>query len=177
MRSLASMTPSSSSSSSFSSAPPNVVTIKRQPPNPSRPNLIRLVALLIDDDDEEKEVAHCVVWEKKRTKRNDDATKKTTATKKALFVSSLAVDEKFRRRGIASQLLDEVERLVKESEDSDLDSVELTVNGWNASAIALYEKRGFEALEEEDGDAVRKMIELAKDPQRLVQKRMAMDVR
>jgi len=32
-------------------------------------------------------------------------------------------------------------------------------------------------LEEEDGDAVRKMIELAKDPQRLVQKRMAMDVR
>ena len=176
MRSLASMTPSSSSSS-FSSAPPNVVTIKRQPPNPSRPNLIRLVALLTDDDDEEKEVAHCVVWEKKRTKRNDDATKKTTATKKALFVSSLAVDEKFRRRGIASQLLDEVERLVKESEDSDLDSVELTVNGWNASAIALYEKRGFEALEEEDGDAVRKMIELAKDPQRLVQKRMAMDVR
>jgi ribosomal protein S18 acetylase RimI-like enzyme len=174
MRSLASMTPSSSSSSS---APPNVVTIKRQPPNPSRPNLIRLVALLNDDDDGEKEVAHCVVWEKKRTKRNDDATKKTTATKKALFVSSLAVDEKFRRRGIASQLLDEVERLVKESEDSDLDSVELTVNGWNASAIALYEKRGFEALEEEDGDAVRKMIELAKDPQRLVQKRMAMDVR
>jgi ribosomal protein S18 acetylase RimI-like enzyme len=168
------MTPSSSSSSS---APPNVVTIKRQPPNPSRPNLIRLVALLNDDDDGEKEVAHCVVWEKKRTKRNDDATKKTTATKKALFVSSLAVDEKFRRRGIASQLLDEVERLVKESEDSDLDSVELTVNGWNASAIALYEKRGFEALEEEDGDAVRKMIELAKDPQRLVQKRMAMDVR
>jgi ribosomal protein S18 acetylase RimI-like enzyme len=168
------MTPSSSSSSS---APPNVVTIKRQPPNPSRPNLIRLVALLNDDDDGEKEVAHCVVWEKKRTKRNDDATKKTTATKKALFVSSLAVDEKFRRRGIASQLLDEVERLVKESEDSDLDSVELTVNGWNASAIALYEKRGFEALEEKDGDAVSKMIELAKDPQRLVQKRMAMDVR
>jgi len=167
------MTPSSSSSSS---TPPNVVTIKRQPPNPSRPNLVRLVALL-NDDDGEKEVAHCVVWEKKRTKRNDDATKKTTATKKALFVSSLAVDEKFRRRGIASQLLDEVERLVKESEDSDLDSVELTVNGWNASAIALYEKRGFEALEEEDGDAVRKMIELAKDPQRLVQKRMAMDVR
>ena len=168
------MTPSSSSSSS--STPPNVVTIKRQPPNPSRPNLVRLVALL-NDDDGEKEVAHCVVWEKKRTKRNDDATKKTTATKKALFVSSLAVDEKFRRRGIASQLLDEVERLVKESEDSDLDSVELTVNSWNASAIALYEKRGFEALEEEDGDAVRKMIELAKDPQRLVQKRMAMDVR
>ena len=167
------MTPSSSSSSSTL---PNVVTIKRQPPNPSRPNLVRLVALL-NDDDGEKEVAHCVVWEKKRTKRNDDATKKTTATKKALFVSSLAVDEKFRRRGIASQLLDEVERLVKESEDSDLDSVELTVNGWNASAIALYEKRGFEALEEEDGDAVRKMIELAKDPQRLVQKRMAMDVR
>ena len=87
------------------------------------------------------------------------------------------MDEKFRRRGIASQLLDEVERLVKESEDSDLDSVELTVNGWNASAIALYEKRGFEALEEEDGDPVSKMIELAKDPQRLVQKRMAMDVR
>jgi ribosomal protein S18 acetylase RimI-like enzyme len=170
------MTPSSSSYPSSSSSPPNIVTIKRQPPNPSRPNLVRLVALLKDDDGE-KEVAHCVVWEKKRTKRNDDATKKTTATKKALFVSSLAVDEKFRRRGIASQLLDEVERLVKESEDSDLDSVELTVNGWNASAIALYEKRGFEALEEKDGDAVSKMIELAKDPQRLVQKRMAMDVR
>ena len=168
------MTPSSSSYPSSSSSPPNIVTIKRQPPNPSRPNLVRLVALL---NDGKKEVAHCVVWEKKRTKRNDDATKKTNATKKALYVSSLAVDETFRRRGIASQLLDEVERLVKESEDSDLDSVELTVNGWNASAIALYEKRGFEALEEEDGDPVSKMIELAKDPQRLVQKRMAMDVR
>ena len=94
-------------------------------------------------------------------------------TGKTLFVSSLEVNEKFRRRGIASKLLDEVERLVKESDA--LETVELTVNAWNANAIALYEKRGFRALEEAEGDAV-KMIELAKDPLKMVQKRMTMDV-
>lgn len=95
-------------------------------------------------------------------------------TGKTLFVSSLEVSEKFRRRGIASKLLDEVERLVKESDA--LETVELTVNTWNANAIALYEKRGFRALEEAEGDVVKKMIELAKDPLKMVQKRMTMDV-
>ena len=151
------------SSSSSSSPVPAMVTIKREPPNKSRPNLTRLVAFFPREEEEDKdeEVARCVVWRKKQTG-------------KTLFVSSLEVSEKFRRRGIASKLLDEVERLVKESDA--LETVELTVNTWNANAIALYEKRGFRALEEAEGDVVKKMIELAKDPLKMVQKRMTMDV-
>ena len=157
------ITASSTSSPSSSSSPvPAMVTIKREPPNASRPNLTRLVAFFPrEEEEEEEEVARCVVWRKKQTG-------------KTLFVSSLQVSEKFRRRGIASKLLDEVERLVKESDA--LETVELTVNMWNANAIALYEKRGFKALEEADGDVVKKMIELAKDPLKMVQKRMTMDV-
>ena len=149
------------SSSSSSSPVPAMVTIKREPPNKSRPNLTRLVAFFPREEDKDEEVARCVVWRKKKTG-------------KTLFVSSLEVNEKFRRRGIASKLLDEVERLVKESDA--LETVELTVNAWNANAIALYEKRGFKALEEAEGDVVKKMIELAKDPLKMVQKRMTMDV-
>ena len=151
------------SSSSSSSPVPAMVTIKREPPNKSRPNLTRLVAFFPREEEEDKdeEVARCVVWRKKKTG-------------KTLFVSRLEVSEKFRRRGIASKLLDEVERLVKESDA--LETVELTVNAWNANAIALYEKRGFKALEEAEGDVVKKMIELAKDPLKMVQKRMTMDV-
>ena len=149
------------SSSSSSSPVPAMVTIKREPPNKSRPNLTRLVAFFPREEDKDEEVARCVVWRKKKTG-------------KTLFVSSLEVSEKFRRRGIASKLLDEVERLVKESDA--LETVELTVNAWNANAIALYEKRGFKALEEAEGDVVKKMIELAKDPLKMVQKRMTMDV-
>ena len=150
------------SSSSSSSPVPAMVTIKREPPNKSRPNLTRLVAFFPrEEEDKDEEVARCVVWRKKKTG-------------KTLFVSSLEVSEKFRRRGIASKLLDEVERLVKESDA--LETVELTVNAWNANAIALYEKRGFKALEEAEGDVVKKMIELAKDPLKMVQKRMTMDV-
>ena len=149
------------SSSSSSSPVPAMVTIKREPPNKSRPNLTRLVAFFPREEDKVEEVARCVVWRKKKTG-------------KTLFVSSLEVSEKFRRRGIASKLLDEVERLVKESDA--LETVELTVNAWNANAIALYEKRGFKALEEAEGDVVKKMIELAKDPLKMVQKRMTMDV-
>ena len=151
------------SSSSSSSPVTAMVTIKREPPNKSRPNLTRLVAFFPreEEEDKEEEVARCVVWRKKQTG-------------KTLFVSSLEVSEKFRRRGIASKLLDEVERLVKESDA--LETVELTVNAWNANAIALYEKRGFKALEEAEGDVVKKMIELAKDPLKMVQKRMTMDV-
>ena len=155
-------TPSITASSSSSSSPvPAMVTIKREPPNKSRPNLTRLVAFFPREEDKDEEVARCVVWRKKKTG-------------KTLFVSSLEVSEKFRRRGIASKLLDEVERLVKESDA--LETVELTVNAWNANAIALYEKRGFKALEEAEGDVVKKMIELAKDPLKMVQKRMTMDV-
>ena len=155
-------TPSITASSSSSSSPvPAMVTVKREPPNKSRPNLTRLVAFFPREEDKDEEVARCVVWRKKKTG-------------KTLFVSSLEVSEKFRRRGIASKLLDEVERLVKESDA--LETVELTVNAWNANAIALYEKRGFRALEEAEGDVVKKMIELAKDPLKMVQKRMTMDV-
>ena len=155
-------TPSITASSSSSSSPvPAMVTIKREPPNKSRPNLTRLVAFFPREEDKDEEVARCVVWRKKKTG-------------KTLFVSSLEVSEKFRRRGIASKLLDEVERLVKESDA--LETVELTVNAWNANAIALYEKRGFKALEEAEEDVVKKMIELAKDPLKMVQKRMTMDV-
>ena len=107
------------------------------------------------------------MWKKKKKK------KKKTTNYEALFVSSLVVDEKYRRQGIATKLLEEVELLARESE---VDNVELTVNNWNANAFSLYEKRGFKALEEAEGDVVKKMIEVAKDPLKMVQKRMTMDV-
>ena len=143
----------------------SVVTIKRQPPNPSRPNLTRLVACV--SSKEEKEVAHCVVWKKKRKK-------KKTTNYEALFVSSLVVDEKYRRQGIASKLLEEVELLARESE---VDNVELTVNNWNANALSLYEKRGFRMLKEEGEDFKEKIMQFAEDPLRMVQKRMVMVVK
>ena len=139
----------------------SVVTIKRQPPNPSRPNLTRLVACV--SSKEEKEVAHCVVWKKKKTTNYE-----------ALFVSSLVVDEKYRRQGIASKLLEEVELLARESE---VDNVELTVNNWNANALSLYEKRGFRMLKEEGEDFKEKIMQFAEDPLRMVQKRMVMVVK
>ena len=142
----------------------SAVTIKRQPPNPSRPNLTRLVACV--SSKEEKEVAHCVVWKKKK--------KKKTTNYEALFVSSLVVDEKYRRQGIASKLLEEVELLARESE---VDNVELTVNNWNANALSLYEKRGFRMLKEEGEDFKEKIMQFAEDPLRMVQKRMVMVVK
>ena len=143
----------------------SAITIKRQPPNPSRPNLTRLVACV--SSKEEKEVAHCVVWKKKKKK-------KKTTNYEALFVSSLVVDEKYRRQGIASKLLEEVELLARESE---VDNVELTVNNWNANALSLYEKRGFRMLKEEGEDFKEKIMQFAEDPLRMVQKRMVMVVK
>ena len=143
----------------------SVVTIKRQPPNPSRPNLTRLVVTSVSSK-EEKEVAQ-VVWKKKKKK------KKKTTNYEALFVSSL-VDEKYRRQGIASKLLEEVELLARESE---VDNVELTVNNWNANALSLYEKRGFRMLKEEGEDFKEKIMQFAEDPLRMVQKRMVMVVK
>jgi|TARA_X000000368_G_scaffold5185_1_gene3980 ribosomal protein S18 acetylase RimI-like enzyme len=107
------------------------------------------------------------VWKKKKKK-------KKTTNYEALFVSSLVVDEKYRRQGIASKLLEEVELLARESE---VDNVELTVNNWNANALSLYEKRGFRMLKEEGEDFKEKIMQFAEDPLRMVQKRMVMVVK
>ena len=54
-------------------------------------------------------------------------------------IYNIAVDERFRRQGVASALLSELEKLKPYS-------INLEVRESNASAIALYEKCGFEQV-------------------------------
>jgi ribosomal protein S18 acetylase RimI-like enzyme len=59
----------------------------------------------------------------------------------ALYVDALAVDERLRRRGIATTLLLEAERLARAQ---GLDGVALDTGLQNHDAQALYERHGFE---------------------------------
>ena len=57
-----------------------------------------------------------------------------------LYVDALATDSRFRRRGVASALLDEAARLAGEA---GLGAVALDTAATNAAAQALYERIGF----------------------------------
>lgn len=57
-------------------------------------------------------------------------------------ITSVAVAQKYRRRGLAKMLIDEFERLLPD----DAEEIFLEVRESNAAAIALYEKCGFERL-------------------------------
>ena len=62
----------------------------------------------------------------------------------SLYVDALATDSRFRRRGVATALLDEASRLAAEA---GLGAVALDTAATNAAAQALYERAGFEVTE------------------------------
>jgi len=63
---------------------------------------------------------------------------KTVAKRHVLFIDALVVDEKSRRQGIGTQLLDFAKELAK-----GYDGLELQVNARNEAARRLYERYGF----------------------------------
>lgn len=60
--------------------------------------------------------------------------------REVLFVDSMAVEEKYRGRGIGHKLFDTLLELCRERK---YDGLELQVNARNAAARAMYEKYGF----------------------------------
>lgn len=60
--------------------------------------------------------------------------------REVLFVDSMAVEEKYRGRGIGHKLFDTLLELCRERK---YDALELQVNARNAAARAMYEKYGF----------------------------------
>lgn len=59
---------------------------------------------------------------------------------KILFIDSIAVDEKYRNRGIATELIKWIKEYAKQNE---YEKVELQVNGKNEEALKLYNKEMF----------------------------------
>lgn len=63
-------------------------------------------------------------------------------TRKYVYIHDIAVDERYRNNGAASELLLYAEEFGR---DSGADKIELAVHLFNKSAISLYEKKGFRA--------------------------------
>lgn len=63
-------------------------------------------------------------------------------------ITNVATHPDFRRRGLASELL---ERLKKEASERGIESIFLEVRRSNTAARALYEKQGFEVIGERKG--------------------------
>jgi|TARA_B100000683_G_scaffold272009_1_gene314310 ribosomal protein S18 acetylase RimI-like enzyme len=104
--------------------------------------------------------ASVACWRTKKGRRAGETTP-------AVFVSSLEVEERFRRRGVARALVEEVETMGRE--DFSAEWVTLSVNKTNVVALQTYERLGFTIDEDEDGGLVRVLM----DPLRLVQHRMS----
>lgn len=66
----------------------------------------------------------------------------------SLYVDALATDERFRRRGVATALLDEAAR---QARDGGFAYVALDTASTNAAAQALYDRTGFEVTERRPG--------------------------
>lgn len=65
---------------------------------------------------------------------------KVVVDRKVMFIESLAVDEKYRSKGIGRALLDRAKEICKEK---GCDSLELQVNARNIRAWEIYKKYGF----------------------------------
>lgn len=111
-----------------------------------------------DDVADERIIGECTCWMRKQ-----DGGLKTS-----VFVSSLRVDEEFRRRGVGSTLMREAERLGQSEFGAEMAS--LSVNKWNRGAMAMYARLGFEM--EGGGGGRDGLVETLMDPLRLVQFRM-----
>ena len=111
-----------------------------------------------DDVADERIIGECTCWMRKQ-----DGGLKTS-----VFVSSLRVDEEFRRRGVGSALMREAERLGQS--EFGAETASLSVNKWNRGAMAMYARLGFEM----EGGRHRRdgLVETLMDPLRLVQFRM-----
>lgn len=83
-----------------------------------------------------------------------------------VFVSSLEVRETHRRRGVGRALVEAVEAIGASERGATRST--LSVNKWNAGALKMYERLGFEYDERAPS-----LKELAMDPLRLVQHRMS----
>lgn len=59
-------------------------------------------------------------------------------------ISQIAVTKEYRKQGIASNLLKEMERTFPKEIDDFVETVTLEVRESNSAAIALYEKNGYE---------------------------------
>ncbi|MFC5449356.1 GNAT family N-acetyltransferase [Paenibacillus aestuarii] len=66
-----------------------------------------------------------------------------------MFLSKFYVAKEHRGRGVASQAMAFLEQLGKEQNAS---HIWLTVNRYNASSIAVYEKKGFKTVREQVAD-------------------------
>ena len=107
---------------------------------------------------DERIVGDCTCW-----MRKTDGGLTTS-----VFVSSLRVDEEFRRRGVGSALMREAERLGQS--EFGAETASLSVNKWNRGAMAMYARLGYEM---EGGHRRRDgLVETLMDPLRLVQFRM-----
>lgn len=112
-----------------------------------------------EDVADERIIGECTCW-----MRKTDGGLTTS-----VFVSSLRVDEEFRRRGVGSALMREAERLGQS--EFGAETASLSVNKWNRGAMAMYARLGFEM---EGGRRRRRdgLVETLMDPLRLVQFRM-----
>ena len=111
-----------------------------------------------DDVADELIIGECTCWMRKQ-----DGGLKTS-----VFVSSLRVDEEFRRRGVGSALMREAERLGQSEFGAEMAA--LSVNKWNRGAMAMYARLGFEM--QGGGGGRDGLVETLMDPLRLVQFRM-----
>lgn len=61
-------------------------------------------------------------------------------------ISQIAIAEEYRRRGYAKILLNSMLRHLKDGYPDEVETITLEVRKHNASAIAFYERNGFEAV-------------------------------
>lgn len=61
-------------------------------------------------------------------------------------ISQIAIAEEYRRKGYAKILLDSMLRHLKDGYPDEVDTITLEVRKHNATAIAFYERNGFEAV-------------------------------
>lgn len=71
-------------------------------------------------------------------------------TKECILLKNLHVDERVRRRGLASALVEAVKDFTRSTES--VNEIVLNVDRQNINAIALYQKEGFEFDEQVKGD-------------------------
>lgn len=100
---------------------------------------------------------------------NKFENKSSSLKNNEMYIDLIVVDSKYRGRGIASLLIDSVEKF---SINNDFDKILLDVVDTNANAINLYEKLGYKVMKEFDFKGItdfmgyRKVMYMSKDIQK-----------